>query len=217
MANQAADRAHDVVERAADKIKPTVNKITDAAHQAIDRVADKAGPAAEWAQDKAELRERPGAALRRPVRHDGARPSGHDARRGRRGRLPDRAGHALKRKVVAAPRPPESSSDRSDHFDGRGDGTPRRNRMNFLIWIVVGGLLGWLASKMMNTDAQQGVMLNIVVGIVGALLAGFLLAPLFGVGTINTGDFSAPGLLISLLGAVILLAIVNLVRRGAPR
>jgi len=53
MANQAADRAHDVVERAADKIKPTVNKITDAAHQAIDRVADKAGPAADWAQDKA--------------------------------------------------------------------------------------------------------------------------------------------------------------------
>jgi uncharacterized membrane protein YeaQ/YmgE (transglycosylase-associated protein family) len=89
--------------------------------------------------------------------------------------------------------------------------------MNFLIWIVVGGVLGWLASKVMNTDAQQGAMLNIVVGVVGALLAGFLLAPLFGVGTINTGDFSAPGLLISLLGAVILLAVVNLVRRGAPR
>jgi uncharacterized membrane protein YeaQ/YmgE (transglycosylase-associated protein family) len=89
--------------------------------------------------------------------------------------------------------------------------------MNFLIWIVIGGLLGWLASKMMSTDAQQGVVLNIVVGIVGALLAGFLLTPLFGVGTINTGDFSGAGLLISLLGAVILLAVVNLVRRGAPR
>jgi uncharacterized membrane protein YeaQ/YmgE (transglycosylase-associated protein family) len=89
--------------------------------------------------------------------------------------------------------------------------------MNFLVWIVVGGLLGWLASKMMHTDAQQGVLLNIVVGIVGALLAGFLLTPLFGIGTINTGNFSVAGLLISLLGAVILLAIVNLVRRGAPR
>ncbi|MEO8484904.1 MAG: GlsB/YeaQ/YmgE family stress response membrane protein [Betaproteobacteria bacterium] len=89
--------------------------------------------------------------------------------------------------------------------------------MNFLIWIVVGGLLGWVASKVMNTDAQQGVLLNIVVGIVGALLAGFLLSPLFGVATINAGDFSAAGLLISLLGAVILLAIVNLIRRGTPR
>ena len=89
--------------------------------------------------------------------------------------------------------------------------------MNFLVWIVVGGLLGWLASKLMHTDAQQGVLLNIVVGIVGALLAGFLLTPLFGIGTINTGNFSVAGLLISLLGAVFLLAVVNLVRRGAPR
>ena len=89
--------------------------------------------------------------------------------------------------------------------------------MNFLIWIVIGGILGWLASKVMNTDAQQGVLLNVVVGIVGALLAGFLLTPLFGIGTINSGDFSAPGLLVSLLGAVILLAIVNRVRRGVPR
>ena len=89
--------------------------------------------------------------------------------------------------------------------------------MNFLIWIVIGGLLGWVASRMMKTDAQQGVVLNIVVGIVGALLAGFLLTPLFGIGTINTGDFSAPGLLISLLGAVILLAVVNLLRRGRVR
>jgi uncharacterized membrane protein YeaQ/YmgE (transglycosylase-associated protein family) len=89
--------------------------------------------------------------------------------------------------------------------------------MNFLIWIVIGGLLGWLASRMMNTDAQQGVVLNIVVGVVGALLAGFLLTPLFGIRTINAGDFSGAGLLISLLGAVILLAVVNLVRRGTPR
>ena len=89
--------------------------------------------------------------------------------------------------------------------------------MNFLIWIVIGGLLGWVASRMMNTDAQQGVVLNIVVGVIGALLAGFMLTPLFGIGTINSGDFSGAGLLISLLGAVILLAVVNLVRSGAPR
>ncbi len=89
--------------------------------------------------------------------------------------------------------------------------------MNFIIWIVVGGILGWLASKVMRTDAQQGVLLNVIVGIVGALLAGWFLAPLFGVSTINQDNFSIPGLLISFLGAVILLAIVNLIRRGSVR
>lgn len=89
--------------------------------------------------------------------------------------------------------------------------------MNFLIWIVVGGLLGWVASMIMKTDAQQGMLLNVVVGIVGALLGGWLLAPLFGTGTINQNDFSISSLLVSLLGAVILLAIVNLFRRGTPR
>jgi uncharacterized membrane protein YeaQ/YmgE (transglycosylase-associated protein family) len=89
--------------------------------------------------------------------------------------------------------------------------------MNFIIWIVVGGILGWLASLVMRTDAQQGMLLNIVVGIIGALLGGWLLAPLFGTGTINQSDFSIGSLLVSFLGAVILLAIVNLVRRGTPR
>ena len=89
--------------------------------------------------------------------------------------------------------------------------------MSFIIWLVVGGLVGWLASVVMKTDAQQGVVLNIVVGIIGALLGGWLLAPLFGTGTINQGDFSLSGLLVSFLGAVILLAIVNLVRRGSAR
>jgi uncharacterized membrane protein YeaQ/YmgE (transglycosylase-associated protein family) len=89
--------------------------------------------------------------------------------------------------------------------------------MNFIIWIVVGGLLGWVASMIMRTDAQQGMFLNIVVGIIGALLGGWLLAPLFGTGTINQNDFSISSLLVSLLGAVILLAIVNLFRRGSPR
>ena len=89
--------------------------------------------------------------------------------------------------------------------------------MNMLIWLVVGGLLGWLASITMKTDAQQGVILNIVVGIVGAFLGGLFLSPIFGAATINQNDFSLPGLLVSFLGAVILLAIVNLVRRGSPR
>lgn len=89
--------------------------------------------------------------------------------------------------------------------------------MNFIIWLVVGGLIGWVASMIMRTDAQQGVFLNIIVGIVGAFLGGFLLAPMLGTGTINAGDFSLSGLGVSLLGAVILLAIVNLVRRGSAR
>jgi uncharacterized membrane protein YeaQ/YmgE (transglycosylase-associated protein family) len=89
--------------------------------------------------------------------------------------------------------------------------------MNFIIWIVIGGIIGWLASLVMKTDAQQGLFLNIVVGIVGALLGGWLLSPLFGTGTINADDFSPMSLLVSFLGAVILLAIVNLVFRGRAR
>jgi uncharacterized membrane protein YeaQ/YmgE (transglycosylase-associated protein family) len=69
----------------------------------------------------------------------------------------------------------------------------------------------------MRTDAQQGIFLNVIVGIVGALIAGFVLTPLFGRGTINSGDFSLMGLVLSLVGAIILLAIVNLMRRGAVR
>ena len=89
--------------------------------------------------------------------------------------------------------------------------------MNFVIWIVIGGLIGWAASIVMKTDAQQGVVLNVVVGIVGALVGGWLLSPLFGTGTINQNDFSLASLVVSLLGAIILLAVVNLLRRGAPR
>ena len=89
--------------------------------------------------------------------------------------------------------------------------------MNFIIWLIVGGLIGWIASIIMHTDGQQGVILNVIVGIIGALLAGFVLAPMFGTGTINSGDFSLSGLLISLVGAIILLAVVNLLRRGTAR
>ena len=89
--------------------------------------------------------------------------------------------------------------------------------MNFIIWLVVGGLIGWVASMVMKTDAQQGMILNVVVGIVGAVLGGWLLAPMFGTGTINSNDFSLAGLGVSLLGAIVLLAIVNFFRRGSAR
>lgn len=89
--------------------------------------------------------------------------------------------------------------------------------MNFILWIIIGGIIGWLASIVMRTNAEQGMFLNIVVGIVGALLSGWFIAPLLGSGTINQNDFSLSSLLASFLGAVILLAIVNLVRRGSTR
>ncbi len=89
--------------------------------------------------------------------------------------------------------------------------------MGLIILILVGGIIGWLASMVMRTDAQQGVLLNVVVGIVGALLAGFILNPLIGGGNIMNGDLSAQSLIVSFLGAVVLLAIVNLVRRGSVR
>lgn len=89
--------------------------------------------------------------------------------------------------------------------------------MNLIYVIIVGGILGWLASKVMRTDAQQGVLLNIVVGIVGAVVAGALINPLIGGGTIMQGDFSLSALVVSFLGALVLLAIINLLRRGSVR
>ncbi len=90
--------------------------------------------------------------------------------------------------------------------------------INFILWLLFGALIGWLASLVMRTDAQQGALLNIVVGIVGAFLGGFLFSLLgIGGGNINQGDFSLSSLIVSFIGAVILLAIVNLFRRGAVR
>jgi uncharacterized membrane protein YeaQ/YmgE (transglycosylase-associated protein family) len=88
--------------------------------------------------------------------------------------------------------------------------------MGIIIWLIVGGLVGWLASIIMKTDGQQGILLNIVVGIIGALLAGFLISPLLGIGTINSG-LSVGTFLVSLGGAIILLALINLFRRGRAR
>lgn len=89
--------------------------------------------------------------------------------------------------------------------------------MNIIIWLIIGGVIGWLASIIMKRDAQQGILLNIVVGIVGSFLGGYLLAPMLGSGTANSGDFSVIGLLASLGGAVILLLLVNLFTRGRAR
>lgn len=89
--------------------------------------------------------------------------------------------------------------------------------MNIIVWLVVGGVIGWLASILMKTNNQQGIILNVVVGIVGALIAGWFISPLVGVATINQNNFSLPALLVSFVGAAILLAIVNVVRRGSTR
>ena len=85
--------------------------------------------------------------------------------------------------------------------------------MGLIIWLIVGGIVGWLASIIMRTDGQQGIFLNIVVGIVGAFIGGLI----FGRGEINNSGLTLETFLVSLVGAVILLAIVNLVRRGRVR
>ena len=84
--------------------------------------------------------------------------------------------------------------------------------MNLLIWLIVGGLLGWVASMVMGTNAQQGIVLNVVVGIVGALIAGWFISPLLGIPTINQSAFSAGALVVSLVGSMALLFVVKLVR-----
>ena len=89
--------------------------------------------------------------------------------------------------------------------------------MNFIIWLLLGGIIGWLASMVMRTDGQQGIFLNIVVGVIGAMLGGWFISPLVGVGTINQDNFSLPSMVVSFIGAVILLAIVNLFRRSRTR
>lgn len=90
--------------------------------------------------------------------------------------------------------------------------------MGIIIWLVVGGIIGWIASLLMRTDGQQGIFLNIVVGIVGAFIGGWL-GSIFGMGgsDINDGNFSLGGLIVSLLGAIVLLGVVNLFRRGRVR
>ncbi len=89
--------------------------------------------------------------------------------------------------------------------------------MNIILIIIIGGVIGWLASLVMRTDGQQGIFLNIIVGLVGAVVAGLFLTPLLGGAPITQGAFDIRSLVVSFLGAVVLLAIVNLVRRGSVR
>lgn len=89
--------------------------------------------------------------------------------------------------------------------------------MTLILILIVGGVLGWLASILMRTDGQQGIFLNVVVGIVGAFIAGFVLTPFIGGSPITSGAFDIRSLLVSFLGAVVLLAVVNLFRRGSVR
>ena len=89
--------------------------------------------------------------------------------------------------------------------------------MGFILWLIIGGVVGWLASLVMRRDASQGILLNIVVGIVGSILGAWLIGPLIGAPSINSGIISVPTLLVSFLGAVILLAIVNLFTRRSLR
>ncbi|KTF31604.1 GlsB/YeaQ/YmgE family stress response membrane protein [Xanthomonas vesicatoria] len=83
--------------------------------------------------------------------------------------------------------------------------------MGIIIWLIIGGIVGWLASIIMRRDVQQGIILNVVVGIVGAMIAGWFLG-----GGINQA-ITVMTFVWSLVGAVILLAIVNLFTRGRVR
>lgn len=89
--------------------------------------------------------------------------------------------------------------------------------INFIVWLLLGALVGWLASIVMHRDAQQGALLNIVVGIVGAFLGGFLFSALGITSTDINNSFSLPAILVSFIGACILLGIVNAVTRGRVR
>jgi len=84
--------------------------------------------------------------------------------------------------------------------------------MNLIIYLIAGAIVGYIASRIMRTNSQQGLLLDIVVGVIGAFLAGYFLSPLLGVGTINDA-ITLPTMLVTLLGSVVLLWIFKQVRR----
>jgi uncharacterized membrane protein YeaQ/YmgE (transglycosylase-associated protein family) len=86
------------------------------------------------------------------------------------------------------------------------------NEMNIIIWLAIGGLVGWVASKLMGSS--QGVFMDVIIGIAGSFIGAWLLGPMVG-GSIDSGDFSAASLGVSLLGAVVLLAVASLWRRAS--
>jgi uncharacterized membrane protein YeaQ/YmgE (transglycosylase-associated protein family) len=117
--------------------------------------------------------------------------------------------------------PSTDSVLKSNKYDGstdrrpipRSDSQRREAMINLIVWLIAGGLLGWMAGLIMHTGDEQGTFLNILVGIIGAAIAGIL----FGASTINQADFSFPALVVSLVGAIILLALINLFSRRALR
>ena len=88
--------------------------------------------------------------------------------------------------------------------------------MSIIVWLVMGGLVGWIASMIMGTNGQQGIILNVVVGIVGAIIGGWLIGPLLGAGSINDG-ITVTSFVVSLVGAVLLLAILSFFQRSSAR
>ena len=84
--------------------------------------------------------------------------------------------------------------------------------MNFIIYLIAGAIVGYIASRIMHTNSQQGLLLDIVVGVIGAFLAGYFISPLLGIGTINDA-ITLPTMLVTLLGSVVLLWIFKMVRR----
>jgi uncharacterized membrane protein YeaQ/YmgE (transglycosylase-associated protein family) len=87
-----------------------------------------------------------------------------------------------------------------------------KKKMNLIIYLIAGAVVGYVASRIMSTNSQQGLLLDIVVGVVGAFLAGYFISPLLKVGTINDA-ITFPTLLVTLLGSVVLLAIYKAVAR----
>jgi uncharacterized membrane protein YeaQ/YmgE (transglycosylase-associated protein family) len=86
--------------------------------------------------------------------------------------------------------------------------------MNILIYLIVAAVIGWIATELMHD--RSNLLINIVVAVVGAFLAGYILSPLFKVGTINDA-ITVPTMLVTLLGSVILLAILHFFRKGRRR
>jgi len=89
--------------------------------------------------------------------------------------------------------------------------------MNIIVWLIIGGLIGWVASVVMGTDGRQGLLLNIVVGIVGAALGGWLFGGALSTSTINQGNMSLSGIMVSLVGAIILIAALKIFRGATSR
>lgn len=90
--------------------------------------------------------------------------------------------------------------------------------IGWILALVMGGIMGWLASKVMNRDASMGIVANVIVGCVGSILGRFALG-FFGIGggRLRDGAFDPVTLATSFAGAVVLLGVVNLVKRGKVR